>query len=271
MDPLGVSPPTPPGQGDAAPGSGASTPWSAHLEELGQLLRRSRESQGLTAETVADRLRIGVEQLQALETADQERLPEAVFVIAQARRVAGALKLDIEPQLAALRANPNGGPARARTPVNAAALPPPERRANASARPRGLLSLLAVLLAAAAGWGLWRQFGPTAPAAGPSVSQGSVQPPTAPPSRPQPAARQPRPASGLVLDSAQASWVQVRQPDGTTLFKGLLQGSRSFPGSQGLEVLAGRPDLVRAQWQGSPPQPLGSISDVRWRRFAPQR
>ena len=89
----GVSSPTPPGQDSPPPVTESLSPWAEQLRDLGQLLRQSRESQGLQAETVADRLRIGVEQLQALETAELDRLPEPVFVIAQARRVAGALDL----------------------------------------------------------------------------------------------------------------------------------------------------------------------------------
>ena len=46
---------------------------------------------------------MGAEQLHSLEAGDREHLPEPVFVLAQARRVATALQLDIEPQLQTLR------------------------------------------------------------------------------------------------------------------------------------------------------------------------
>ncbi|MEY3735899.1 MAG: hypothetical protein RLZZ624_958, partial [Cyanobacteriota bacterium] len=48
-------------------------------------------------------LHMGIEQLQALEAGEGSRLPELVFVIAQARRIAGFLGLSIDPQIEALR------------------------------------------------------------------------------------------------------------------------------------------------------------------------
>jgi len=87
---------------------------------MGRRLRQAREARGLAAHLLADRLRIGVEQLQALEAADRERLPEPVFVIAQARRIATALQVDITAELEALRASGELQP-RPRP----AALPPP--------------------------------------------------------------------------------------------------------------------------------------------------
>ena len=78
-------------------------------------------------------------------------------------------------------------------------------------------------------------------------------------------------SDSLVLDSREASWLEVRSADGTTLFRGLLSGSRSFPLGQGLEVLAGRPDLVRSRIGAAPARPLGPISDVRWRSLPASR
>ena len=264
-----MSSPTSPGQDSDAQGSDSHSPRNSTLKDLGLLLRQARETQGIEPEALADRLRIGVEQLQALETADTGRLPEAVFVIAQARRVAAALKLDVEPQLATLRAIGDGGPA---------ARPRPLARTTSAgdSRPqrgpwRGPLTLLALLLAAAAVLGgvqrVLQHRQP--PAAGPGAP---TTPTTA--ASPRPAAAPESTAAAaptLVLEGTQPSWVQVRRPDGATLFQGLLEGTHSFPLDAGLEVLAGRPDLVRAGIGSSPSRPLGAISDVRWRRFVPPR
>ncbi|MFZ0407182.1 MAG: helix-turn-helix transcriptional regulator, partial [Cyanobium sp.] len=85
---------------EPAPGSRSVSP---ELTRLGLTLLRARQARALEASVLADKLHIGREQLEALETADLARLPEPVFVIAQARRLAGALDLDLEPQLQALR------------------------------------------------------------------------------------------------------------------------------------------------------------------------
>ena len=72
-----------------------------------------------------------------------------------------------------------------------------------------------------------------------------------------------------MLNARGPSWVEIATTGGTTLFRGTLEGQRSFPLGQGLRVLAGRPDLVTAQLGGGPAQALGRIDQVQWRRFAP--
>ncbi|KMM16557.1 DUF4115 domain-containing protein [Synechococcus sp. GFB01] len=110
----------------------------------------------------------------------------------------------------------------------------------------------------------WQQFG---------VSQRLR---SEPPSTPGAAEHLERPAGRsavpqLTLSSTESSWVHVRDHRGTTLFEGRFQGRRSFPLGKSLEVLAGRPDLVQASVGDAPPQVLGPIEAVRWRRFtAPQ-
>lgn len=133
--------PSSPEQGATAADAGNPAAAAGHLSALGQRLRQAREARGLSAEDLADRLRLGVEQLEALESADRERLPEPVFVIAQARRVATALQLDISAELEALRASGElqprerpgvlrlprpvrAAPAPAAAPADAAAAPP---------------------------------------------------------------------------------------------------------------------------------------------------
>lgn len=168
------------------------------LEAMGCRLRQAREARGLAAAALADRLRIGVEQLEALESADRQRLPEPVFVIAQARRIAEALQLDITEELLALRASgelqPRSGPvsgdsARAGPVGRAVASPgpgvPPTEMHTHWLRPAGV-RLLAVggvlLLALLAVWGAWRQRGggslpdglpPPAPIAAPAGRPGA--------------------------------------------------------------------------------------------------
>ena len=81
-----------------------------------------------------------------------------------------------------------------------------------------------------------------------------------------PAATRPEAATAsLTLGSNPASWVEVRDNRGVTLFRGTLSASRRFPLSGAVRVLAGRPDLVRAAVGSNPARPLGSINDVRWR------
>ena len=230
------------------------------LRCLGQTLRQGREVQGLELAVLAARLNMGVEQLQALEEADACRLPEPVFVIAQARRIASSLAINIDGPLQTLR---DSGQFQAK-PIKVAKLT--QRAPTRPAQTSGRLAITAAILVAAgaAGWQQWQrhQSRPTQPQAQPQLL-----------SEISPADRSKDRKSGslkpdqLQLTSSQPSWLEIKTKTGATLFRGTFTGERSFPLGQGLEVLAGRPDLVRSQIVGGAAQPMGAIDQVRWRSF----
>ncbi|MFN5194889.1 MAG: helix-turn-helix domain-containing protein [Cyanobacteriota bacterium] len=83
--------------------SALSDPGSEALRLLGRQLAMGRLQAGLDLADLADRLHLGHEQLLALEEGDGERLPEPVFVVAMARRVAGVLAIPIEEPLNAFK------------------------------------------------------------------------------------------------------------------------------------------------------------------------
>ena len=257
------------------------------LQSLGGRLRQARDAQGLTAAALADRLRIGVEQLEALEAADLERLPERVFVVAQARRVASALGLDISTDLEALRAaadrQPAGRGSRPAVPTGSSGGPQISSHPPAAAR-RGtagtgasrplLVAGLVVLVLAAVGGGWWyrsarqpSQPDPSRPSGSlpPSLSAGAGSAVPAPAPAADPSVAAAPPAGSVVLASREPSWVEVRRSDGSIVFRGLLRGARVFSLDKGLRVLAGRPDLVTTRVGSEPARPLGPISAVRWR------
>lgn len=269
--------PVPPTGPDSTLSQDAPAPIP-ELVALGRQFRAARQSRGLDLEALAERLCIGHEQLKALENADTSRLPELVFVIALVRRVAAILGVDAEEAVAALRA---AAPAWTKE-----ATPSPTRRSRAperaGSRPPGpLLAGAALLLSTAAvGLGLLWQRSPSAPGntgqVNSSAPQASSAPTTAPAIPPSaPVAKAPAPAGPaiLVLRSQEPSWLEVRDSQGATLFEGTLQGEKRFPLGQGLRVMAGRPDLVRAAVDGQEPRVLGPINQVIWRSFAviPQR
>ena len=230
------------------------------LRCLGQALRQGREGQGLELAVLAARLNMGAEQLEALEEADASRLPEPVFVIAQARRIASSLAINIDGPLQTLR---DSGQFQAK-PIKVAELT--KRSPTRPAQTSGRLAITAAILVAAgaAGWQQWQrhQARPTQPQAQPQLL-----------TEIPPAVKEIESGSGslepdqLQLTSSQPSWLEIKTKTGTTLFRGIFTGERRFPLGQGLEVLAGRPDLVRTQIGGGAAQPMGAIDQVRWRSF----
>ena len=64
------------------------------LQKVGDFLREARQGRNLSIEDLSSSLRIGKEQLIALEEGDEKSLPEKVFIRAMVRRIAEKLNLD---------------------------------------------------------------------------------------------------------------------------------------------------------------------------------
>ena len=266
------------------------------LQKLGSTLAAARHQRGIDLELLAERLRIGASQLKALETGDHTHLPEGVFVIALARRVASSLDLNIDEAVQALRGSrlmvraqprPSLPPAPPRRNKPSATGPLPPRREmsapgqfnSSSQGPApwlwGLPLVLGALgLAAVFGFNAWQHH---SRAARPGSAAADDNQTVAPPNRPEvpvaasAAAPPPAAPSKLRLKSSEPSWIQVRQNDGKVIFEGTLTGEQTFPLGQGLEVLAGRPYAVLAAVGDGPARPLGQVDDLSWHRFSPKK
>ncbi len=64
------------------------------LKKVGEFLREARQSRNLSIEDLSSSIRIGKEQLVALEEGDESSLPERVFIKAMVRRISEKLNLD---------------------------------------------------------------------------------------------------------------------------------------------------------------------------------
>ena len=64
------------------------------LRTVGEFLREARQGRNLSVEDLSSSLRIGKEQLIALESGNESALPEKVFIRAMVRRIAEKLNLD---------------------------------------------------------------------------------------------------------------------------------------------------------------------------------
>ena len=64
------------------------------LQKVGEFLREARQGRNLSVEDLSSSLRIGKEQLIALEEGNEKSLPEKVFIRAMVRRIAEKLNLD---------------------------------------------------------------------------------------------------------------------------------------------------------------------------------
>ena len=64
------------------------------LKTVGEFIREARQGRNLSLEDLSSSIRIGKEQLIALESGDENALPEKVFIRAMVRRIAEKLSLD---------------------------------------------------------------------------------------------------------------------------------------------------------------------------------
>ena len=249
-----------------------NTAYEKALAVLGAGLRQQRESRAIGLQDLATKLYFPFEQLEALEAGDPSRLPEPVYVIAQARRVGQALGLGDDARIPGLEQVISNsrqpqlihplarlGEVKPERPG-----PQPSRHAAGPGVPlKRVVASSALACGAAAllvfGWLNWPQRDP-AQARVPAAER-----PVAAPAKPA----APAPAGQLRLSTGASSWLEVTSPDGRSLFRGTLSGSRQFPLGSGLAVIAGRPDLVEVQVGQAPPRPLGRIEQVSWQRFGP--
>ena len=263
----------------------------------GAVLLQARTALGLTREQLAEQLHMRPHQIEALECHQQERWPEAVFTIAQVRRLATALGLDAEPVVEAFRADlsqqtTEASPAAkavfqlGRSEPTAQAkreegqrdwLHESKKDSKAKAspvrfqRPSWLVpSIGVVALLAIGGVAISRNL----PALQGQLAAIPKLWPKAPakPSADAAVAATPKPQpTTLDLSLSEPVWMSVRQLVGQKqLFEGLMQpGPHSFPLGTGVQVLAGRPDLVMAHIGDQPAKALGSIETIQWVTFKP--
>ena len=251
------------------------------LASLGRVLREERERQGMTCQAFADSLHMGKEQLAALENGDRENLPEPVFICGMLRRVAQKLGLDPAPlvqQFQSQLPETNGAPAKRVSRERSGFSDPAQGKQDSQPMGRWISSAAVLLLL----------VGVTAVSAiafrGNRQQQAAVST-VAAQEQPVP---QPSPArdnnsdinvavdgdnkssGAIVLVSSKPSWVSVRNRSGEVIFEGTLNEPKRFEGEQGLEVFAGRPDLVRFSYGDDSPRVLGSIDQLRWYPLTPE-
>jgi cytoskeletal protein RodZ len=250
---------------------------------LAAAIAQARLAAGLSVAALAKKLNMGVEQLEALESGDLDRLPEQVFVIAQARRISQSLGVTIDAEIQALRQSGslNTRPIELQNlKLKAEIEAPPGPEANQAPRANGMVPVLASLAlasgVAAGSFALWQQWQGRQQQAIQTKPVLTKPVPTkkATTKQAQAAAQVQAPAltqtgaTSLTLSSTSNTWLEVKTLKGKQLFRGDFKGRKGFPLNEGLRLLAGRPDLVLVQVGATAARPLGPISEVKWQTFA---
>tara|TARA_Y100001968_G_C19112162_1_gene597742 strand:- start:200 stop:658 length:459 start_codon:yes stop_codon:yes gene_type:complete len=66
------------------------------LQKVGAFIKEGRKARSISIEDLSNSLRIGKEQLEALENGQEDFLPEKVFIKAMVRRISDKLGLDTD-------------------------------------------------------------------------------------------------------------------------------------------------------------------------------
>jgi len=251
-----------------------NNPPTPELIALGAVIAQARTGAGLGVPQLAKRLNMGVEQLQALEEGDLNRLPETVFVIAQARRIAESLGVTIDAEIQALRQSGTLNP-RPCDLQNLQAKPDSDQTLGPQTNPRAraigsMVASFALMAGLTAGsvvlWQQWQGHHQQQTLRAQAIARKAMQ--EAQTKQALATGRQPAPVTTLSLSSAKGTWLEVKTLKDKQLFRGDFKGRQVFPLNEGLRVLAGRPDLVLVQLGAKAQEPLGTISKVQWQTFA---
>jgi cytoskeleton protein RodZ len=228
-------------------------PTSSPKTGPGAMLASLREEHKLSIVDVAQRLKFGARQIEALEAEEFDKLPGATVIRGMVRSYARLLDADPRPLLEALDRRYAPGEIDLDLRSKGAPFAPSGRRGTWA-----YLGLSVAALVVIAGVLYeWRtgalprvQFGqaaaPQQPSAPAPVETPAV-PAEAPASAPQPADRAPPREGRIQLQFGSQSWVEIREEDGRMLMSQLhAPGSRS--------VVVGRPPLSLV---------IGNAADVR--------
>lgn len=235
----------------------------------GRQLREAREARGLSVFEVAQSLKFGVRQIEALEADNYEALPPgATFLRGFVRGYAKLLKLDAEPLLALLDNQAPAALPDVRAPQNMGVAATPMAASRRSSSP--MLIGAAVIAVAAAGLATWHFLGAPMPSSTveKTVAKNSngdkparadsdvVQPPDI---RVEQTPAAGSPANGplppdqkqLVFSFQDKSWVEVRDATQRIVFSGESQaGTRqAVAGKPPFQLVVGNAAKVEVQYE----------------------
>lgn len=189
------------------------------MKSVGELLRDERLRQGLELAEIAERTRINLSFLEAIEAGDTESLPGAFFYRSFVRQYANALEMDeadLEPTLSELRVQAEASqtlpsPLPASAPIEVPPMPTPAAARRLSGpKPSSLILLVGVIVACSGLYALWQRYHheepvipqPAASVAAQSRPERKAAPQSTTPAPPAETSKPPEPAAQPLAEAA---------------------------------------------------------------------
>jgi len=227
---------------------------------VGERLRAAREEKKLSLEDIAAQTRIPQRHLEAIETADWEKLPAPTYTVGFAKSYASSVGLDRTEIGDQLRAE-MGGQRTAATAMEVFEPADPARTMPKWLVLGAIVAVIAVILLLS--WLNDRSLSDN------GQQQQASAPAAAPPAAPQAAAPTAQPAAGpaqgpVVLTATEPVWVSIK--DGTTSLKqGLLQPGETYqvPATAGVPTMTvGKPEALKVTVGSAPAPQVGPPGKV---------
>ena len=260
------------------------------MDSVGELLRGERLRQGLELAHIAERLRINLSYLEAIEAGDTDSLPGAFFYRAFVRQYASLLGLEeenLERALSELReqaeaAQPLPSLQPAPPAFDVPPLPTAGGRRVSGPKPWSIVLLIAVIAGCSGIYALWQRARRVEPAAPPPARVETA----APPPQPQPAAQtapavpppetvkpavpppapEPAPTDAkldIEVAALETVWFSVTT-DGKKTITVLKQGqSRRFAANERASLFIGNAGGLEIRVNGKPLGPVGPRGQLR--------
>ncbi len=219
------------------------------LSEIGTVIKRARVEQNFSLEEIATSLKIGEEQLRALEQGEVDLLPETVFIKAMIKRVSEKLNLDSAKFLKMID-----------QPIHQKSL------SKNNLIDKFLLKLnpitsnpltyifTAIIILAPMIFYVIKDSKPENSSSKEQVFNKKVI--------------QLRKSSisknSITLTSKEPSWISLRNKQGEVIYEGELKNPLSYEALSGIEIFTKRPDLILVKTGEEYPTPLISKKGLRW-------
>jgi cytoskeletal protein RodZ len=219
---------------------------AAHEPTVGERLRAAREGKGLSLEDIAAQTRIPQRHLEAIETAQWDRLPAPTYTVGFAKSYASAVGLDRSEVGDQLREEMGGQRFASTSPEVFEAADP------ARTMPKWLvIAAVVAVLVVVVGMTWFNNRSLEEPDQTSATNQAEA--PAAPSPVPTPGPQAPAPQAAaqgpVVLSASGPSWIQVTD-QGKTLFSGELQAGQSFTVPQNAVaplLKAGKPETIEVK------------------------
>jgi cytoskeleton protein RodZ len=235
------------------------------FESVGAKLRSLREAEGLSLNEIANRTRVPIRHLEAIETSDYSALPGSTYTIGFTRSYAKALGLDDAAITAEMREELAQGGYQGVV----ARLPAYEPADPARVPPRWLAwSAAALAIALVAAYFIWRSYA-LSPVAESEVTKPVAEAAIKDQTEPGKAASQIDPAGEVVLTAREAVWIKIYDAENTRLYENEMKPGDRYTvpaNANNPMIVTGRPQVLDVTIGGKPVPALGtgerSIADV---------